>query len=120
MNIFTPQEYCVNQIHNHNELEFELELIACNPIACSEMTPCIPKCCEVHQVWDFTKYPNGSIRCQPSESKYYWDPILNNDKPREEQENAPRMIVNHPRNWCTQDPNIYALKASQKIPRKDV
>jgi hypothetical protein len=100
-----------------------MEIIVCKP-QCTEESPCIPKCCDLDQVWDFSLYDEGPLRCRPAGEKL-WTPKFHSDlrskQPVELDSNQnPRIKTTHPKFWCQNDAFIYSLKKRAKFPKKDL
>lgn len=90
--------------------DLEVEIMACEP-DCSEERPCVSKCCDVGQVWDLTKYPDGPARCTFAGEKQ-WSPEIYSELKSKKPIDAvrPHIIISHPRYWCEEDSTIHTLK----------
>jgi len=91
---YSPREYCVDAIEK-SRVSFAI----CKP-TCDERRPCIPKCCDLGQVWDFGE--SHVPHCGDAlETDTPWAPPLYADRynklSREKRaELVPHYVLHHP------------------------
>lgn len=99
LDYYSPQEYCIDSLSN-KEVTFGI----CKP-TCDERRPCIPKCCDYGQSWDFGVDESGVPQCSVSEEGL-WEPTLYSDRYTRIEKEArkaihPHYVSHHPSNgWC--------------------
>lgn len=89
----------------------------------TENSPEIPKCCNLNEVWNFTLYPDGPIRCGPS-GPLTWSPKIfsslqsKSPLPLSTKIPIPKLVPNHPRNWCSSEIQVHSDKKNKKVPKR--